>query len=121
MSLSAVTRALVANSPSCVEEQLPPNARAPQHLMVTMTVDLDAPPTTPSMRPPSSCSPHTSISPEAIDEKLKHYVGVFGSRWSLIRAHMTTAFSVAFPARYLENRWEALVLQEQQRSPDRAR
>ena len=87
--------------------------------MVTMTVDLDAPPTTPSMRPPSSCSPHTSISPEAIDEKLKHYVGVFGSRWSLIRAHMTTAFSVAFPARYLENRWEALVLQEQQRSPDR--
>ena len=82
--------------------------------MVTMTVDLDAPPTTPSMRPPSSCSPHTSISPEAIDEKLKHYVGVFGSRWSLIRAHMTTAFAVAFPARYLENRWEALVLQEQQ-------
>ena len=64
MSLSAVTRALVANSPSCVEEQLPPNARAPQHLMVTMTVDLDAPPTTPSMRPPSSCSEYGDYSGE---------------------------------------------------------
>ena len=35
-------------------------------------------------------------------------VGLYGSRWSLIRAHMQAAFQVAFPSKYLEKRWEQL-------------
>ena len=57
------------------------------------------------------------ISPEAIDEKLSHYVGIFGSRWALIRCHMQVQFSCAFPTRYLEKRWEMLQQRAQQISP----
>lgn len=58
---------------------------------------------------PSSPTSPASISPEALDDKLRHYVSLYGVRWALIRAHMQCAFQCAFPARYLEKRWALMV------------
>ena len=54
-------------------------------------------------------SPPICISPEAIDEKLQHYVSIFGTRWPLIRTHMQVQFSCSFPQRFLEKRWQEIV------------
>lgn len=62
---------------------------------------------------PSSPTSPKCISPEAIDEKLVHYVKLFGTRWPLIRCHMQAQFCCSFPARYLERRWDALQQQQE--------
>lgn len=67
-------------------------------------------PTTINDVPASPCSPKSpgSISPVELDAKLQYYVVLYGTRWPLIRAHMQCAFQTAFPAKYLENRWQQI-------------
>ena len=67
-------------------------------------------PTTINDVPTSPCSPKSpdSISPVELDAKLQYYVVLYGARWPLIRAHMQCAFQTAFPAKYLENRWQQI-------------
>lgn len=73
----------------------------PAPAKTNITLDEDAVVPEPPLSP-------TCISPDMVDDKLAHYVAIFGSRWALIKVHMQAQFSIAFPARYLEQRWQKL-------------
>ena len=58
--------------------------------------------------PSADEQPACLLSPEAMDDKLNHLVELYGSRWALIRCHMVREFRCAFPAKYLERRWQQM-------------
>jgi hypothetical protein len=82
--------------------------------MMAMLTDHPTSPPSPTCRSPTS---PTCISPDDIDDKLRHYVSLYGSRWSVIRCHMQAAFQCAFPARFLEHRWTLMQAQGIDRAP----
>jgi len=81
--------------------------------MTDVATAMNAPTSPTSPGSPKSPTSPGSISPVELDAKLQYYVNLYGARWPLIRAHMQCAFQTAFPAKYLEHRWQVIIAKQQ--------